>query len=268
MTWGLEGVTVQFGDRVALSAVDIPVEAGLITAVVGGDGAGKTTVARALVGLVSPQSGTVRRPEAFGFQPAASGTWRDMTVMENLEFVAAAFALDRATLRRRIDLLVEATNLGIATDRLAAHLSGGMRQKLGVAMALLPEPDLLVLDEPTTGVDPVSRLEISAFVSSAAAGGCGVLMTTTYVDEAARASTVVALDQGATLAAGTPQDVLSSMPGQMYVGEQGSGTHSWRRGRQWRIWSPEGATPPGASPVDADLDDVITVAALSRETAK
>lgn len=268
MMWGLEDVTVEFGNYTALASVDIPVEAGSITAIVGGDGAGKTTVARTLVGLISPKSGIVRRPKVFGFQPAASGTWRDLTVMENLEFVATAFGIDPATSTQRIDQLVDSTNLGHATHRLSSQLSGGMRQKLGVAMAILPEPQLLVLDEPTTGVDPVSRLEIWAFVASAAAEGCGVLMTTTYVDEAARANTVVALDQGATLASGTPREVLSSMPGSMYVGNHRTGTHSWRRGRQWRIWTPDDSAPQGATPVGADLDDVITVAAMTRQRSK
>ncbi len=262
MTWGLDAASVVFDGQAALNGVSLELAPGQITAVVGGDGAGKTTLCRALVGLAPLSSGTVSRPDVVGFQPAESGTWRDLTVEENLRFVALAHRLDESEAGQRIGRLLQATNLTGAEDRPAGKLSGGMRQKLGVAMALLPEPELIVLDEPTTGVDPVSRLEIWAFLASAVGEGCAVLVTTAYVDEANRAEYVVALEDGRTLAEGTPQEVLASMPGALFSGERRLGRYSWRRGRTWRTWSPDGDVPEGAHATDPDLDDVVTVAAL------
>lgn len=263
MSWGLQDVTVRFSGEAALSDISVELSPGQITAVVGGDGAGKTTTCRVLVGLAGPESGEVLRPAKVGYQPAASGTWRDLTVDENLRFVALAHGLDDDDTDRQMRRLLAATNLEGTEDRLAGHLSGGMRQKLGVAMALMPEPELIVLDEPTTGVDPVSRLEIWGFIASAAEDGCAVLLTTTYVEEAGRTSHVLALDHGRALAYGSPSDVVDSFPGAIFTSNTGGGANSWRRGRVWRIWSPDGSTPPGAEPATPDLDDVVTVAALS-----
>jgi ABC-2 type transport system ATP-binding protein len=262
----LEAATVSYGGHLALDAVDLDVEPGSITAVVGGDGAGKTTLARALVGLTPLRSGRVRRPARTGFQPETSGTWGDLTVGENLAFVAGAYRLPAEHARQRVDTLLEVTGLGPARDRLGAHLSGGMRQKLGVAMALLPEPDLLVLDEPTTGLDPVSRLELWAFIASAAMGRA-VLVTTAYVNEAARASTIVALDAGHALACGPLADIVGAVPGRVFASDHRVGDLSWRRGRRWRVWSPDGRTPPRTEPADPDLADAVTVAALARQAA-
>jgi ABC-2 type transport system ATP-binding protein len=265
MNWGLTNVSVDFDGITALDQVSLPLEPGTVTAVVGGDGAGKSTLARVVVGLITPDEGAVRRPNRYGFQPSTSGTWADMTVIENLQFVATAFGLNDSERRSRIERLLHATQLKEAAGRLAGRLSGGMRQKLGVAMALLPEPALIVLDEPTTGLDPVSRLEITAFIASAAATGTAVLLTTTYVDESSRASYVLALDEGRVLAHGKPKDVLATVPGAMFTANARRSEYSWRRGRMWRMWSPDGTAPPDGERVAADLDDVITIAAFRRE---
>ena len=264
MTWGVEGVSVGKG---SLSNVTVSVEPGTITAVVGGDGAGKTTLARVMVGLTEVESGEVSRPARIGFQPETSGVWRDLTVVENLTLVAGAHRIASAERERRIDELLEVTDLGPARDRLGGRLSGGMRQKLGVAMALLPSPDLLVLDEPTTGLDPISRLELWAFIGNASSEGRAVLLTTGYMDEAARAETVLALDEGRVLATGDVDEIIASMPGRVFVSDHRDGRRSWRRGNAWRVWSPDGSVPDGARPVDPDLADVVTVAALRREEA-
>jgi ABC-2 type transport system ATP-binding protein len=181
--------------------------------------------------------------------------------------VALGYGLDESHTRDQIERLLAATRLEGAADRLAGHLSGGMRQKLGVAMALIPEPELIILDEPTTGVDPVSRLEIWAFIVSAAKEGCAVVLTTTYVEEAARTGQVLALEQGRTLAYGSPADVIGSLPGAIFTSASPGGSNSWRRGPGWRIWSADGSRPHGAQPAIADLDDVVTVAALRSENA-
>lgn len=268
MTWGLEGVSVRFGHVVALDGVSLAVEPGEIAVVVGGDGAGKTTLCRTLVGLNPVSAGSVSRPERTGFQPETSGVWADLTVTENLEFVAGAYQLDHDHAVERMNRLIEATALGEARDRLGRQLSGGMRQKLGVAMAVMSEPDLLVLDEPTTGLDPISRIELWSFISMSAREGRSVVLTTAYVDEAARAGTVLALDDGAVLAEGSVGSIVESLPGDLYISSRPATTNSWRRGRSWRVWSPDGANPGNLPEADTDLADVITVAAMARESAR
>uniref|UniRef100_UPI00135C0A02 ATP-binding cassette domain-containing protein n=1 Tax=Cellulomonas citrea TaxID=1909423 RepID=UPI00135C0A02 len=189
MTWGVTGLDVRYGDRLALTGVELHVEPGQVIAVVGGDGAGKTTLLRTLAGGVRPSAGQVRSPgrERTGFMPATASTWADLTVEENLEFAAAAYHVGHAELADRRTRLLAATGLTAAAGRTAARLSGGMRQKLGFALATVHHPDLLVLDEPTTGVDPVSRVDLWRLVSAAAAAGTAVVMATTYLDEAERA---------------------------------------------------------------------------------
>jgi len=267
MSWGLDSVSVNFGELVALDRVSLEARRGEVAVVVGGDGAGKTTLCRALVGLDHVSSGEVRRPERTGFQSESSGVWGDLTVMENLRFVARAYAVEPIHAAERISQLLEVTGLGSATDRLGRELSGGMRQKLGVSMAVLSEPELLVLDEPTTGLDPVSRLELWSFIALAASEGRAIVVTTTYVDEAARASSVLALDDGAVLASGSVDDVVAAMPGRIFEGAGYMGPNSWRRGRAWRVWASDDADIPGMAAATPDLADVVTVAALAREGA-
>ena len=142
-----------------------------------------------------------------------------------------------------------------------------MRRKLGVISALLPEPELVVLDEPTTGVDPVSRADMWWLIARAAAGGAAVLLATTYLDEAGRAERVLVLDAGHTLVAGKPAEVVAAMPGAIVpapaeptVPDEYS--RAWRRAGRWRVWQPDGHG--GLTP---DLQDAVCVAALTRELA-
>ena len=157
----------------------------------------------------------VRRPGArqTGYLPAGSGIYPDLTVAENLAFRAAGYGLPAAVARERTAEYLDRAGLAAARDRLAGQLSGGMRQKLGVIAAMLHGPELLVLDEPTTGVDPVSRSGLWWLITRAAAAGSAVVLATSYLDEAERAAWVLALDGGRELAAGTPDEIVAGVPG-------------------------------------------------------
>lgn len=268
MTWGAEKLTVNLGAKPALSGIDLRLEQGSVTAVVGGDGAGKTTLCRVLVGLVRPSSGSLRVPGRLriGYQPAGSGTWGDLTVRENLQFVADAHHLTKASSTDRIARLLASTALDVAIDRLATHLSGGMRRKLGVAMALLGRPDLLVLDEPTTGIDPVSRSELWQLITRSATDGAVVVMTTTYLDEAERAERILALDEGAPLGYGSLAELIAALPGRVWASAvKPVEPHRWRRGAGWRIWTADGHQPDQALPIEPDLNDLLTSATIARQ---
>ena len=265
MTWGARDLHVTYGATEALRGVSLDAVAGEVAAVVGGDGAGKTTLLRALAGAVRPSSGTVDAPSLnhLGFMPTASGTWLDLTVDENIDFVAAAQGVTGPTLRSRRERLLAGAGLEQARGRLSRHLSGGMRQKLAFSLAMLHEPQLLILDEPSTGVDPVSRVDLWRMIATAAADGAAIVMATTYLDEAERAAHVLVLDEGETLLSGTPAEVLAGMPGHVTtVTAPVDRARAWRRGRVYREWSPE-PPAPGTESV-ADLEDAVVGAALAK----
>jgi ABC-2 type transport system ATP-binding protein len=270
MSWGVADLTVRFGAHTALDRVSLSAAEGWITAVVGGDGAGKSTLLRVLVGALAPASGEVRRPDihGIGYLAPGSGVYPDLTVAENLAFAAAAYGVAPAEARQRTGEYLERTGLAETRDRLAGHLSGGMRQKLGVIRALIHRPRLLVLDEPTTGVDPVSRADLWWLLARAAAGGAAVLLATTYLDEAERSSRVLVLDAGRVIAEGTPEAIAASIPGRVVeVAERPAGTaaRAWRRGASWRLWLPD--APPGGGGAAPDFQDAVMVAALRQEAA-
>jgi ABC-2 type transport system ATP-binding protein len=292
--WGAHDVTVRFPAGAgrhgapaappALDRVSLDLPAGAVSALVGGDGAGRTTLLRALLGRVPLASGTVDVPdlERVGFQPASSGVWGALTVAENVAFVGAAYGMRPAAVAARGDDLLERAGLAAARDRLGGRLSGGMRQKLGFCLAVLHAPDLLLLDEPSTGVDPVSRVELWRLVAEAAAGGAAVALATTYLDEAERAATVLALDRGRVLASADPAGVVASVPGTVTVSDRrptggpdgrstlrDDGAHlpladrTWRRGTTFRTWSPPGTAVPPGDAVEPDLEDALVVLALA-----
>lgn len=260
MTWSVADVTVRFGDRTALSGVDLSVERGQVHAVIGGDGAGKSTLLRVLAGLDLGQTGRMDLPAEgrIGYVPSHGGVFGDLTVEENLEFVADAYRL--AHWRSRGQVLLERAGLGSFADRLGRQLSGGQRRKLAGSLALLAQPDLLVLDEATTGVDPVSRMELWRLIAAAAAAGAGVVASTTYLDEAERAAAVTLLHDGRRLASGTPQAIVDGIPGAVFdCARPEDRTRAWRRGARWRQWDPEADRSTGIEPT---LEDAAIVREL------
>ncbi len=265
MSYGVSDAWVRFGSQVALRGVSVGVPAGQVTAVVGGDGAGKSTLLRALVGRVGLDQGSVAAParERIGYLPATTGSWLDMSVQENIDFVGGAYGLTGQALARRADPLLERADLAGVRDRLSGQLSGGMRRKLGFCLAMLPDPELLVLDEPSTGVDPVSRVDLWRLISEAAANGSAVLMSTTYLDEAERCASLLVLHEGHTLLSGTPHEVVASLSGTIISTTTLSRpAFGWRHGRELREWFPEGRQPAGGSVITPDLEDVVIASSL------
>lgn len=269
---GVDALRVAFGDTVALDDVTLAVPAGEVTAVVGGDGAGKSTLLRVLAGRVGAASGDVRTlPQAdIGYQPSTSGVWGNLSVVENVEFVGSSYGMSAKAVRARGDELLERAGLTAARSRLGRALSGGMRQKLGFVLAILHEPRLILLDEPSTGVDPVSRVELWRLISAAASGETAVLMATTYLDEAQRAASVTALDAGAVIAAGEPDEIIAGLPGTIGMLRPGAAVppHSWRRGVERHTWVPDGTRLDGADPIATpDLEDALIALTLARRAA-
>jgi ABC-2 type transport system ATP-binding protein len=259
MTWGVSRLTVVLGHTSALDGVDLAAEPGRVAAVVGGDGAGKTTLCRVLAGLPIAHEGAVSIPERrrIGYVPATGGVFADLTVAENLDFSGAAHGIKNPV--AAAGSLLERTALAPFVDRLAGNLSGGMRRKLAVITAMLHTPELLILDEPTTGIDPVSRSDLWRLIASAASNGATVVVASAYLDEAERAASVTVLHEGRVLVAGAPDEVRGSMPGAVVDTESPADlSRAWRRGARWREWFPDGH-PAATAP---DLEDVVIVAAL------
>jgi ABC-2 type transport system ATP-binding protein len=266
MTFGLDSVTVRLGATTALSDVSLDIPPGRVTAVVGGDGAGKSTLLRTLVGEVVVDTGVVRIPEPaqVGYLSAGGGSWKDLTVDQNVAFVGGSYGLTREQVDERGGALLERAGLAEARGRLAGRLSGGMRTKLGYVLAMLHEPRLLVLDEPSTGVDPVSRVELWRLISETAAAGAAVVLSTTYLDEAERTASVLLLSEGRGLLSGPPDELIERMPGAVSrVATPRRPELAWRRGAAFHEWWPNGR-PDEGDRVEPDLSDVSIVAELGR----
>jgi ABC-2 type transport system ATP-binding protein len=219
----LRGLRKRFGARTALAGIDLDVGDRQIFGVTGPDGAGKTTLLRTLVGLLDVDAteasvlghdlrGDVTALKAqIGYVPQAFSLHRDLTVADNLRFTARVHRLATAALDTRMADLLARTQLAPFADRLAGALSGGMKQKLAIANALLPTPALLVLDEPTAGVDVLARAEIWSILDHARATAL-VVVSTSYLDETERCDQLLYLDEGRVVAMGTPSALRAANP--------------------------------------------------------
>src|SRR5947207_9428694 len=222
----LDRVTKKFGTTVAVNELTLSVERSEMFGLIGPDGAGKTTTIRLMCGLVPPDQGRLRildldpvrdhrrLADSVGYLSQRFSLYGDLSIDENIAFFAEIHGVSDYVSRR--DRLLEMTQLAPFRGRLADRLSGGMKQKLALACTLIHEPSLIVLDEPTTGVDPLSRREFWKLLSEFLSQGITIVMATPYLDEAERCSRVALLYEGGLLALDTPAALNRSLPGALY----------------------------------------------------
>lgn len=215
----VRGLVKRFGETVALSGVTLDVPTGQVLGLLGPNGAGKTTLIRILLGLTPPTSGEAEllghaagarevRPRV-GYMPQDLAVYMDLSVEENVELFGRLCGLYGARLRAREQEVLALVHLSERRRSLVSELSGGMRRRVSLAAALVADPDLLLLDEPTVGVDPELRSEFWEFFHGLTQGGKTVVLTTHYLEEANRADRVVFLNAGTVLATGAPVEVKS-----------------------------------------------------------
>lgn len=219
------GLRRTFGELVAVDALDLDVAEGEIFGLVGPDGAGKSTTMRMLTGILTPSAGQAqvagcdvahdaeRLKEHIGYMSQRFGLYPDLSVMENIDFYADIYGVVSRNRAAKIEQLLGFSHLTPFKHRLAGNLSGGMKQKLGLACALIHTPRVLFLDEPTNGVDPVSRRDFWRILYQLVREKVTIFVSTAYLDEAERCNRLALLHQGRLLGVGTPDEVKRLMPG-------------------------------------------------------
>jgi ABC-2 type transport system ATP-binding protein len=222
----LDHVAKAYGHVQAIAELSLSVGSGEMFGLIGPDGAGKTTTIRLICGLLAADRGTVRvlgldprrehrkLTDAVGYLSQTFSLYSDLSIDENVAFFAEIHGMNDYAARR--DRLLEMTQLTPFRRRLAGQLSGGMKQKLALACTLVHEPRIILLDEPTTGVDPVSRREFWKLLSEFLAQGITIVMSTPYLDEAERCSRVALLHNGRLLALDTPAALRQTLPGKLF----------------------------------------------------
>jgi ABC-2 type transport system ATP-binding protein len=222
-----ENLVRTFGSQRAVDGLDLQVRAGEMVGLVGPDGAGKTTTMRLLCGALQKNSGTIRvagydipaqvekAREEIGYLAQRFSLYGDLTVNENLEFFSEVFDMDEADRKQRSQELLRFAGLEEFANRPAAALSGGMQKKLGLACALVHRPKVLLLDEPTGGVDPIARQEFWHLLIGLLREGSAVLVSTPYMDEAMRFNRVIFMDHGRALTQGAPRDLMAGLNGRV-----------------------------------------------------
>jgi ABC-2 type transport system ATP-binding protein len=221
-----EGLSKSFGKTIAVDQVDLNVKKNEIFGLVGPDGAGKTTLLRMICGLITPSAGQVYimdHPiekldlvrENLGYMPQRFSLYGDLTIMENINFFGALYKLNSKTIRQRADEILEITNLIEFKNRFADNLSGGMKQKLALTCALITRPGILVLDEPTYGVDPESRKEFWKILYFLNRDGMTILVSTPYMDEAELCHVVAIMNQGRFAAVDSPVNLKRGLKHRM-----------------------------------------------------
>jgi ABC-2 type transport system ATP-binding protein len=223
----MAGLTKRFKDLTAVDRLNLRIERGEIFGLLGPDGAGKTTTIRMLCAVMEPTEGqacvagfdTVEEPEAIkrriGYMPQQFSLYGDLTVDENLAFFADIFEVERQERRRRTRELLEFARLTEFRSRRAAHLSGGMQKKLALACTLIHRPEIILLDEPTTGVDPVSRREFWEILTELHLEGVTLFISTPYMDEAERCSRVALMFEGSIIVCDAPERIKGLVEGEL-----------------------------------------------------
>lgn len=224
----IRGLKKRFGDNQALDGIDLTIDSNIIFAIVGPDGAGKTTLMRILAGIMKPDEGEinilghdiVKNPEAAkqytGYLSQVFSLNPTLTVAENIDFFGTLYEIPAREKDERLKRLLEFSRLGPFKNRQAGKLSGGMKQKLALCCALIHTPKILLLDEPTTGVDPISRRELWEILYDLLGQGVLILVSTPYMDEAERAGEIMMLHKGRTLALGDLEKLKSGYPYRLY----------------------------------------------------
>lgn len=231
----LERLVKSFGQHIALRELTTVFYPGELTGLVGPDGAGKTTLMRLMAGLMTPTSGSIqilgletqnhleKIPELIGYMPQRFGLYEDLSIMENLRLYAELQNLPPGKRDITFDRLLAFTRLAPFSDRLAGNLSGGMKQKLGLACAMISSPKVLLLDEPGVGVDPVSRQDLWRMVQSLTDEGIAVIWATAYLDEAEKCDRVILLEEGSVAFEGRPETLTSTLKHRTFLLEHAQG---------------------------------------------
>ncbi len=301
-------LTRRFGTLTALDGLTLAVEKGEIFGLVGPDGAGKTTTMRLLAAVLEPTSGDawvagyhiVREAEALkediGYMSQRFGLYPDLTVLENLEFYADIYSVSRRGRGEKVERLLAFSNLTPFKKRLAGNLSGGMKQKLGLACALIHTPQVLFLDEPTNGVDPASRRDFWRILYQLLREKVTIFVSTAYLDEAERCHRLALIHQGKLLAVGTPAEIKALMKGAILeirasepreatsllraglraesVGLFGDRVHVLTQnlertsGEALQLLAAAGVTPEAIRPIEPTLEDVFVSVLAARPEQK